>query len=654
MKLSIVIVNYNVKHFIEQCLYSVEKAIVSTDAEVFVVDNCSVDGSCSMIREKFPWVHLTENKKNMGFAVANNQAIKMAKGEYILLLNPDTVVEEDSFEKILAYADQHPDAGGIGVKMIDGKGNFLPESKRAFPSPMVSFYKTFGLSRLFPHSKRFARYHLGHLDKDQNHEIEVLAGAFMLLRKTVIDKIGMLDETFFMYGEDIDLSYRITLAGYKNLYFADTTIIHYKGESTKKGSVNYVMVFYNAMIIFARKHLSQKNARLYIALINLAIYFRAMLAITSRVVKTVFLPLLDAAMIFGGYLIIKPLWEHYKFGDGAYPDGFLFIAVPAYITIWLISLFFSGGYDKPFKLHKVGRGLVLGTMGILVVYSLLNEEYRFSRALILLGFGWSVVVLPLYRLALHALGFKDVKINFGQHKRIVIVADKEEGDRIYTLINQIEPAANFVGLVSPTGHDEKAGFVGNIEQLHDIVQINQADEVIFSANDVSAQQIINNMGLLSDINVDYKIAPRESMSVIGSNSIETAGDLYVLDNNSISKTTNLRKKRLLDIGLSLLVLAASPILMWFQQKPFNLFANIARVLAGTVSWVGYFNQKEVSISHLPKIKKAILSPVLAHKKRKLSVRQIEKLNLIYCKDYTLLTDLSIVFYGWKKLSAEPR
>ncbi len=649
MKLSVIIVNYNVRHFIEQCLHSVEKAIGSIDSEVFVVDNSSVDGSCSMISEKFPWVKLIENKKNLGFAKANNQAMRLAKGEYILLLNPDTVVEEDSFTKLLVYADEHPDAGGIGVKMIDGKGNFLPESKRAFPSPGVSFYKSFGFSRLFPHSKRFARYHLGHLDKNQNHEIEVLAGAFMLLRKSVLDKTGLLDESFFMYGEDIDLSYRITLAGYKNYYFAGTTIIHYKGESTKKSSLNYVVVFYNAMIIFARKHFSQKNARLYIALINLAIYFRAILAIFNRFVKNFFLPILDTILIFSGYLGIKPVWENYKFGDSHYPAEFLMIAVPSYILVWLTSVYFSGGYERPVKLQKIAKGLIIGTMTILVVYSLLNEEYRFSRALILLGFGWSFIIIPASRIVFHFLGLKNFKINFGQKKRIIVTARNEEALRIIKLINQIEPSANFIGVVAPDNNQEGPGYLGNIDQLREIVQINQVDEVIFSARDVTAQQIIQNMDLLSDINTDYKIAPPESMSVIGSNSIETAGDLYILDNNSISKKTNVRKKRLFDLFFGLITLILSPVLIWFQDSSGRFISNIGRVIIGLCSWVGYFSDTGISTDHLPKLKPAVLSPVDAHKKRVLSNRQKEKLNMIYCKDYTVLNDLSIMFYGWRQL-----
>ena len=215
--LAVIIVNYNVQYFLEQCLLSVRKAATGINVDVFVVDNNSVDGSVALVRNKFPEVILIANKQNMGFSKANNQAILAADARYILLLNPDTLVEEDTFEKILKYMDAHPEAGALGVKMIDGKGNFLPESKRGLPTPKVAFFKIFGLSALFPNSRTFGGYHLGFLDKDKIHGVDVLSGAFMFIRKAALDKAGLLDETFFMYGEDIDLSYRIKQAGYRNI-----------------------------------------------------------------------------------------------------------------------------------------------------------------------------------------------------------------------------------------------------------------------------------------------------------------------------------------------------------------------------------------------------------------------------------------------------
>lgn len=251
--ISIIIVNYNVKYFLEQCLYSVRAAISGMDAEVFVVDNHSSDGSMEYLKPKFPEVCFIENKDNPGFAKANNQAIQQATGEYILLLNPDTVIGEDSLRSLCYFMEEHPDAGGLGVKMLDGNGVFLAESKRSFPSPWVSFCKLFGLSKLFPRSRTFARYSLAYLSPEKQHSIDVLAGAFMLMRHDALKKVGLLDEAFFMYGEDIDLSYRIKKGGYKNYYIPER-ILHYKGESTKQNDKKYIRAFYGAMIIFYKKY----------------------------------------------------------------------------------------------------------------------------------------------------------------------------------------------------------------------------------------------------------------------------------------------------------------------------------------------------------------------------------------------------------------
>ncbi|HIX86258.1 MAG TPA: glycosyltransferase family 2 protein [Candidatus Parabacteroides intestinigallinarum] len=252
-KLSVIIVNYNVKYFLEQCLRSVRAATVGMDVEVFVVDNHSTDGSIDYLRPQFPEVTFIENSGNPGFAKANNQAIRLCSGEYVLLLNPDTVVGEESLRTLCYQMDEDLTIGAIGVKMLNGHGVFLPESKRSFPSPWVSFCKLFGLSRFFPRSSLFARYSLPYLDCDKSHEVEVLAGAFMLLRHEALDKIGLLDETFFMYGEDIDLSWRMVLGGYKNLYVPER-LLHYKGESTKHGDLRYIKAFYGAMLIFYKKY----------------------------------------------------------------------------------------------------------------------------------------------------------------------------------------------------------------------------------------------------------------------------------------------------------------------------------------------------------------------------------------------------------------
>ncbi len=645
MKLSIVIVNYNVKYFLEQCLHAAKKAAAKLSSEIIVVDNDSVDGSCQMVTEKFPDVQLISNQRNVGFSKANNQAIRISQGEYVLLLNPDTVVDEDCFLKIIDFMDQNPEAGGLGVKMIDGKGRYLPESKRGLPTPEVAFWKMFGFSKLFPHSKRFSRYHLGYLDPDQIHEVEILAGAFMLLRRQTLEKVGLLDEDYFMYGEDIDLSFRITQGGYKNYYFPETTIIHYKGESTKKGSINYVKVFYNAMIIFAKKHFSKGNARQYTVLINLAIYFHAFLTLCIQFFKSAILPALDALMIYIGFAVLLPNWEDYKFERGYYPPEYLHIAVPIYMLIWLICIWLSGGYRKNIEFLRIFKGLAWGTLSILVFYSLIDESMRYSRALLLLGSAWAFVALPAYRLLLSKLPVSPIDLEFGKQKRVAIVAAESESKRISELILSSGLKIETVGSVAPDNSSHQQFFLGNIGQLPDIVRINKIDELIFSSKDIPSQQIIRIMLDLYDLNIDYKIAPPESLSIIGSNSISTSGDLYVVQINSIARENNRHNKRAFDLVTAVVLLVLSPFAVWFVPNKPGFFRSIFEVLSGQKSWVGYCSGSQ---NHLPTIKNGVLSPASIFSEA-IPEKKKDELNMVYAKNYRLVNDLEIVAKGWKNI-----
>ncbi len=648
MELSVIIVNYNVKHFLEQCLHSVLKASKNISSEIFVVDNNSVDGSTQVVKEKFPQVHLIENKENVGFSKANNQAIRLAKGKYILLLNPDTVVEEDTFTKVVKFLDEHPDAGGLGVKMIDGKGNFLPESKRGLPTPWVAFYKMFGLSKLFPKSKKFGKYHLSYLDENETHEVEVLAGAFMLMRKETLDNVGLLDETFFMYGEDIDLSYRITQGGYKNYYFPETTIIHYKGESTKKGSLNYVKVFYKAMIIFAQKHFSGGKAGAFSVLLNLAIWFRALLSILKRIIDRIFLPALDAIFIFAGFLLLTPLWENIRYEQGYYPPDFLHWVVPVYILFWLAAIFSSGGYKKPVNLLHVARGILWGTIAILLVYSLVDEEYRFSRALILLGSVWAIILLIVYRLVFHKMKWKSFGLDIKRSKKIAIAGHPAEAVRVREILQQTRIKSEFAGFISIDESDRGEQYIGSLAQLNEIVRINRIDEIIFCAENISSAEIIRAMLELTSLDIDFKIAPPESISIIGSNSIHTAGDLYVVHINAITKPANRRKKRLFDFFTALTFLALSPFLLWFFSKKNRFLKHSWQVLNGKKSWVGYVESSE-NQSELPTLKPGILSPADMFENPTSDISKSNRLNVLYARNYSVLTDAEILLKSWNKL-----
>lgn len=272
MKLSVVIVNYNVKYYVEQCIRSVYRSAGTMPVEVWVVDNASTDESMNYLKPRFPQVHFIENTENVGFSRANNQAISRSSGEYVLLLNPDTLVGEDVLPACVRFLDEHPEAGATGVAMLKDDGGFAWESRRGLPTPFTSFCKMSGLSTLFPKSRLFGRYYMRYLDVRDANPIEVISGAFNMLRRSALDRIGLLDEDFFMYGEDIDLSYRMLKGGFQN-YYLPRFILHYKGESTQKSSFRYVHVFYDAMLIFFNKHY-RKRYRLLTSLIHLAVVLR--------------------------------------------------------------------------------------------------------------------------------------------------------------------------------------------------------------------------------------------------------------------------------------------------------------------------------------------------------------------------------------------
>lgn len=653
-RLSVIIVNYNVKYFLEQCLHSVMLAGQHLPLEVIVVDNNSVDGSEQMVRDLFPTVTYIYNKKNVGFSMANNQGIRMAKGEYVVLLNPDTVVEEETFSSTIAFMDAHPDAGGLGVKMLDGKGVFLPESKRGLPTPRVAFYKIFGLATLFPNSKKFGQYHLSYLNEDEVHEVDVLSGAFMLMRMEALDKIGLLDEAFFMYGEDIDLSYRITQGGYKNYYFPKTRIIHYKGESTKKSSINYVFVFYNAMIIFARKHFSQKHANTFSLLINMAIYFRASLAILQRFLTRGLLALLDFGMIVAGLVFLTGWYSEYS--GIVYPAETVQVALPFYGLAWMLSVFLAGGYDKPIRLSRVFRGLLWGSALVLTSYALLSEEYRFSRAVILLGMAWAFASITGLRLLLHLSPFSEFKLMRKVKKRFALVGSEPELDRIENLLKQTGQGPEFIAYINPEpGADNSSNrYITGIDKLGEALKIFRISEVIFSGKDLPAQDIISQMGALGQEDIDYKIAPPNSAYIIGSNSINAPGELYsILNVNAISRPGSQRNKRIFDFMLALTCLLTLPISIWFVQQKGQFLLNLFSVLFGQKTWVGYARFSEEN-ALLPRIRKGILHPLDGIPGHNNAPKRAERANMDYARDYRWFTDLKIVGRSFAQLGRNPK
>lgn len=621
MKVSIIIVSYNVKHYLMQCLQSVVAATKEMESEIWVVDNVSKDESVAAVRTHFPQVKVIANKENVGFSKANNQAIALATGEYVLILNPDTVLAEDTIVKCLAFMLSHKQAGALGVRMIDGTGQFLPESKRGLPTPEVAFYKMFGLSRLFPTSRRFGKYHLGYLSEKEDHAVDILSGAFMFFRKEVLDKIGGFDESFFMYGEDIDLSWRVIQGGYKNYYLADNTIIHYKGESTKRGSLNYVKVFYEAMIIFARKHFAKNSASVYAMFINMAVVFRGLLTLIANVLSSSALVLVDFGLTYFASWTITHYWaENIKQVADYYPDTFIVWLLPTYCFLWMAGVYWSGGYEKPYKLKHVVTGILYSTLLITLLYAFLPDNLRYSRAIVLLGAVAAIGAFSVSRLLYNLIRHRQFSFSEKLSRHWLLVGSESECKRAEDLIRKSEQI-DFLATQK------------NTDRLTDKCDWLDIDEVVFCAKDISYKSIIAAISEKKTA-VRFKILQADEPTFIGSNSSESAGDLLIEGMHyNLSKPLAQRKKRWMDVVLCLLLPLS------FNKKVWN---NNLAVMKGKKTWVGYFG---TDLSALPYPKEAVFAIKKPHPALPEIVNQI---NMLYAQNQSAMGDLKVLVKELRK------
>ncbi len=595
------------------------------------MDNASVDGSVEMVRERYPQVHLIANEDNVGFARANNQALRLCTGDLILLLNPDTVVERDTFSSCATFFTTHPDCGGLGVKMINGEGKYLKESKRGFPTPEAAFYKISGLIRLFPHNRRIAAYYMGHLDDEKTNPIDILPGAFLMVTSTALDKVGLLDESYFMYGEDIDFSWRIKKAGFENYYYPDARIIHYKGESTKHGSMNYVYTFYNAMSIFVQHYFTDSKARWFNLLLHIAIWIRAGMSWLKRALQAVALPAFDFAVAFGGFVAVKHIWAtHWAANAAYYPPQYTWVVIPIYILVLMLCSWLYGGYEKPVRLGRIVKGMAIGCGLLLVFYSLLDESQRYSRVLLLLGCAWTLISTLGIRGLLSLLNIPGYNLHTMRIRSCVIVGGEEEVQRVSQLY-QILGSTHIETLPDPK---PDAG------RLSDTIRYYSADEVIFCSKDLPIQEIIDLMTRLENMpgrrrQVEYKIAPNDSDFIIGSNSIHRTEDLYTEELRTIADPLNRRNKRLFDIVTSLLLMLLFPILLPFQRNKKHYLAHCWQVFVGKKSWVGTAHADTRSGIFAPE-------DALPHHNTPLCPELRQRLHLRYLRNYRLTTDMQIL------------
>ena len=561
--LSVIIVNYNVKYFLEQCLCSVIKAIENIDAEIFVVDNNSTDHTREFFLDKFGPINFIWNTENVGFSRANNIALRQSKGEFILFLNPDTIVPEDGFTKCISFFRSNAQAGALGIKMLDGSGKFLKESKRSFPSPITSLYKLSGLSELFSHSKIFSKYHLGNLNENEINEVDVLAGAFLMVPEKVIDVVGSFDELFFMYGEDIDLSYRIQQAGFKNFYFPEVQMLHFKGESTKKGSLNYVRLFYSAMSKFAKKNYGSGKATLFNFFIQIAIFVRAFFSACARFLKWIGMPAIDTAIILLSFWTIKLCWSTYIKKEVNYSPNMFFVAFPVFTSIFLLVTYFTGLYDNGYQQRRLNQSALIAFLTLLSFYALLPETWRFSRGILVFGCLLAFIIIAVVRWLL--IKWKIIERAEEDHDQTIVVGSPKEFHEIFLLLQNAGMKERVLGRVS-IGEIAEKDTIGSVIQLKYLLKNYPIKEIIFCEGKMLFKQMIQ---LISELprNIKVKIHAAGATSIIGSDSKNMSGKIIAANKNTpLTTPLNIRNKRVVDVILSILFIATFPLHLMLQKK----------------------------------------------------------------------------------------
>ena len=577
--ISVIIVNYNVKEFLEQAIRSVYRSAGALEIELFVVDNNSVDGSVEMVHARFPEVHLIANEENTGFSTANNQAIQLAKGRHLFILNPDTIVQEDTLTTLVEFLDAHPKAGAVGCKILNPDGTFAPESRRSFPTPAVAFYRMTGLSRLFPKSRTFGRYNLSYLSPDEAAEVDALSGSCMVVRAKAVEQAGMFDEDFFMYGEDLDWCYRIQQAGWTIHYTPDTQIIHYKGESTKKGELRYVLLFYGAMLRFAEKHFKKRHSFLFRLFLRLGIIARGSLQAITNWLRRYAALLIDAVFLYG--IMIVSGMARYAAAGMEFPEMFISLVAPIYTASALIGISAMSGY-KPRNQAKLAPLIVgaLIALGTLATLSFFVKSIAFSRLAVAVSFVATLFILGILRI------IRGRRLQSGQFfRQAILVGDAAEAERLTQTLNALDTAPlEVVGYVSPESCPPEPNgslpCLGTFRHLRDLVRIRDIQDVVFASRIVPNQTAFDLMQQLKGLSVQFRMLNEQHEHLIGQSSIEALSSPALVDaEQAIGTSRSTFARRAFEVPLAILGIILYPILF--------LFAKVA----GPRTWIGVLTNK---------------------------------------------------------------
>jgi len=659
--LSVIIINYNVKEFVQNLLYSIEKAKQNLSLEIFVVDNASDDGSVEIIREKFPYVNLIANRTNIGFGAANNLAMSKASGRHFLLINPDTIVKEDTLVKMTEFLNTNESAGIAGCKVLNPDGSLQLPCRRSFPGPWTSFTKVTGLSSLFPKSRLFARYNLTYLDENKTYEVDAVSGSFMVMKKETYDKIGGFDEQFFMYGEDIDLCYRCQKAGYKVFYVHETEIIHYKGESTKRSGIDETSLFYQAMNLFVKKHLS--SSFIVETILQFAIFIRKILAFIN-VYRLIIAGIIFDFLIFSVSLSlaekIYSFYKHYHFPESSKPWVYI---IPAAMQVIVSAAALS--YKKnSISILKCLISLFYGML-ILSTITYFFKAVAFSRALLLINYMIVFFAFPLWRFIFKAK-FKLGLLAESRKMRVLVAG---AGNNSLALAGKLEASMTsiyeVVGLIAPSRKQigekfDKFAVAGCYENIRKVIDENKIDKVIFPSEEISYTQMFAIVAECQGKNVEFILAGNDLNYLVGKSSISMLDDVPLLKiQYNISGYIHRISKRMLDTCLSLiLLLFVYPFVMagrLFSKNTGRFKQFILKtplVFKGAYSFVG--PKSEVSYDGLYVGKPGLTGLWFTENIDVNDMQENKKLDIYYAKNQNIWLDFEILgksiskmFYGDK-------
>ncbi len=640
--ISIVIVNYNVKDFLFNCINSIKRSHFPFPYELIVVDNNSFDGSVEFIKEKFPDVVLLPLEKNYGFGYANNVGFRYAKGKYVLILNPDTILQEDTLMVMYEYMENNPKVGIAGCKVLNPDGSLQLACRRGFPTPWTAFSKLFGLQALFPKSKIFGKYNQTYRDPNQTYFIDAISGSFMFVRKEVLEQTRGFDPDFFMFGEDLDLCYRAKELGWEVAYVHSTSIIHYKGESTKRSPIDEISHFYQAMEIFSKKHFAK--SKFFLAFLQTGILLRKFLTKFWKHKVEIFFIVFDLFAINFSLLLASKIrfGDFLSFPDYAYPTVFIVIS-----SITFLSMIATGEYFE--KIHSPWRSAFALFISFFVLSSLTYffKEYAFSRGVLLLTIGFTLVAVTtsriIYSILIKTKGEKSPR-------RIAFIGFNEKTKNLISRFEESDTLnAQIVGIITTHNPNSKSAIefpiLGSIEQLNNIISKNQINEVIITDSSLNNADYLKKIQKIDSTNVRFHFA-QEYEDLVASRILqEISGISPTIPNYNINKFRFRLIKRLIDIVFALFFLTFGfPIrLIYFSKDKKGIF-NFLNVLIGKMTLVG------VDKFDVARQKKPLISLADAYRDIHLSPITIEKLNQYYQQNYSPLLDLEVMFkyFGRRK------